>query len=285
MKIIRNKRGRVGRRTLWEKLRFRYTISVVNENELKEVRSLRISQIGVIATIFIYTGIVVGTTIWLYRSGPMSRKSEQTENVMRQTLIDDALRVDSLEHMVALQNHYIRNIQDILLGSVGLDTVYSVDSLTKMRSEELMNSTESERQFIERYEAAERYNVSSPISVDNKIHSFNMIRPTRGIISRPFNVVDSHLGVDVASTPQESVVAIMDGTVIVSTYAADEGYMIALLHPEGLMSLYMNCESLLKKHGDRVRQGDVVGLVSGSHLHFELWYEGQPLDPEKYIIF
>jgi murein DD-endopeptidase MepM/ murein hydrolase activator NlpD len=50
---------------------------------------------------------------------------------------------------------------------------------------------------------------------------------------------------------------------------------------------------LLKKQGDKVKQGDVIALVSGNrtayqtspHLHFELWYEGQPLDPEKYILF
>ena len=71
------------------------------------------------------------------------------------------------------------------------------------------------------------------------------------------------------------------------------GYTICIVHPGELISVYKHCESLLKKSGDRVKQGDVVALVgrgtdvsmSGSHLHFELWYQGQPLDPEKYILF
>ena len=71
------------------------------------------------------------------------------------------------------------------------------------------------------------------------------------------------------------------------------GYTIGVVHPVELISVYKHSASILKKTGSRVKQGDVVALVSrgtdralqGSHLHFELWYQGQPLDPEKYILF
>jgi lipoprotein NlpD len=212
---------------------------------------------------------------------------------MRQTIIDEALRIDSLEHIVNLQNHYITNIQDIFAGNINLDTVYSVDSLTIVRSEQLMEKTDREENFVTAYEEAERYNITSPIATGAKLQSLNMIRPTIGIIAQRFNPTEDHRGVDIAANPQESVVAVMDGTVVVSAYTSTSGYIICLSHPGGLMSVYKHCESLLKKQGDKVKQGDVIALVSGNrtayqtspHLHFELWYEGQPLDPEKYILF
>jgi murein DD-endopeptidase MepM/ murein hydrolase activator NlpD len=49
---------------------------------------------------------------------------------------------------------------------------------------------------------------------------------------------------------------------------------------------------LLKKVGDFVKAGEVVAIIgnsgeltSGSHLHFELWYNGSAIDPQKYISF
>ncbi|OPZ41388.1 MAG: Murein DD-endopeptidase MepM [Bacteroidetes bacterium ADurb.BinA104] len=86
--------------------------------------------------------------------------------------------------------------------------------------------------------------------------------------------------------------AVLDGTVMLGSFTAESGYTICILHSGELVSVYKHCESLLKKSGDRVRQGEVVALVGrgangdtpGSHLHFELWYQGQSLDPEKYIL-
>ena len=58
--------------------------------------------------------------------------------------------------------------------------------------------------------------------------------------------------------------------------------------------LYINITaSLLKETGDLVRAGEAISVVgdsgelytSGPHLHFEIWYKGSPLDPEKHILF
>lgn len=293
MKSIRNKRKRIAKQSLWDKLVFKYNISIVNQNELREVVNVKLSRLRLILLLLLYTAVVITLGILLYNKTPKQRNDTYQDNLMRQTIIDEALRIDSLEYIVNLQNHYITNIQDIFAGNINLDTVYSVDSLTIVRSEQLMEKTDREENFVTAYEEAERYNITSPIATGAKLQSLNMIRPTIGIIAQRFNLTEDHRGVDIAANPQESVVAVMDGTVVVSAYTSTSGYIICLSHPGGLMSVYKHCESLLKKQGDKVKQGDVIALVSGNrttyqtspHLHFELWYEGQPLDPEKYILF
>ena len=146
---------------------------------------------------------------------------------------------------------------------------------------------------MRQYEEAERYNITSQSQPVNDVRSISIFRPTAGLVSKSYNALDQHWGVDIAASPNQSVVSVLDGTVLMSTYTSDNGYTIVVVHPGELISVYKHCESLLKKTGDRVKQGEVVALVGrgkdsslqGSHLHFELWYQGQPLDPEKYILF
>ena len=112
------------------------------------------------------------------------------------------------------------------------------------------------------------------------------------MVSDHFNAEKKHYGTDIAANPNESVLATMDGTVILSTYTAETGYLIVVQHNQVLISIYKQCGSLLKKEGERVKGGEAIALVgnsgtlsTGPHLHFELWYKGHPVNPEKYIVF
>lgn len=146
---------------------------------------------------------------------------------------------------------------------------------------------------MRQYEESERYSITSQEQPVNDVSSISMFRPTAGLVTEHYNSMENHLGVDIAASPNQSVVAVMDGTVVLATYTSEMGYTICIAHPGNLISVYKHCESVLKKSGDKVRQGDVVALVGrgtddllqGAHLHYELWYQEQPLDPEKYILF
>lgn len=293
MKSIRQKRKAAGRKSLLRRFLYMYRLSVVNEDEQRKVFGMRISHfiftLSVLAVAFIGAWIGVG----IYRHSPKQVGNVEQDYLIRQSIVNEALRIDSLEQILALQDQYITNIQDIIAGTVSIDTVYSIDSLARQRSDQIMERTEIEENFMRQYEEAERYNITSQSRPVNDVLSINMFRPTAGLVSNSYNALDQHLGVDIAASPNQSVVAVLDGTVLLATYTSETGYTICIVHPGELISVYKHCESLLKKSGDRVKQGDVVALVGrgtdyslqGSHLHFELWYQGQPLDPEKYILF
>ena len=210
---------------------------------------------------------------------------------VRSQIVSNALRVDSLQQVLNRQNLYIMNIQDIFSGNIPVDSVQTLDSLTTVRKDTLMERTKREEEFRRQYEETEKYNLTS-ITSQPDVTGLILYRPTRGMVSDRFDAKKKHYGTDIAANPNESVLATMDGTVILSTYTAETGYLIGVQHSQDLISVYKHCGSLLKKEGDRVKGGEAIALVgnsgtfsTGPHLHFELWYKGHPVNPEKYIVF
>ncbi len=293
MKSIRQKRKEVGRKSLFSRFVYLYRLTVVNEDEQRRVFRMKISHFILTVIFLAVAGLGAWGGIAVFRRLPKQVGTARQDYLVRQAIVNEALRIDSLEQVFELQNKYITNLQDIIAGTVSIDTVYSIDSLARVRSELLMERSEREENFMRQYEEAERYNITSQSQPVNDVLSISIFRPTAGLVSQSYNALEQHLGVDIAASPNQSVVSVMDGTVLMSTYTSEMGYTICIVHPGELISIYKHCESLLKKTGDRVKQGDVVALVGrgtdgvtqGSHLHFELWYQGQPLDPEKYILF
>jgi lipoprotein NlpD len=293
MKSIRQRRKELGRKSLLRKFVFLYRLTVVNENEQRRVLRMRISHLMLTMAVLLVAGLGAWGGIAVFRRMPKQVGATRQDYLLRQAIVNEALRIDSLEQVFELQNRYITNLQDIIAGTVKLDTVYSVDSLARVRSELLMERSEREENFMRQYEEAERYNITSQSQPVSDILAISMFRPTAGLVIKSYNALEQHLGVDIAASPNQSVVSVLDGTVLLATYTSEMGYTICIAHPGELISVYKHCESVLKKSGDRVRQGEVIALVGqgkdkalqGSHLHFELWYQGQPLDPEKYILF
>ena len=279
------------RKKFWRNFKFKYKLTITNENTLEEVIGIHVAKLnGVSVLLFAVTvifliaaTIIAFTPLRNYLPGYMNSE-------VRELVVNNALRVDSLQQLLNRQNMYIMNIQDIFSGKVKADTVASIDSLTMVRSEELMERTEAEEQFRKQYEESERYNLTT---MDNAQATLGLVfyRPTRGMISSGFDANGKHFGIDIAANPNESVLATLDGTVILSTYTAETGYVIQIQHAQNIVSVYKHCGSLLKKVGDTVKAGEAIALVgntgektTGPHLHFELWSKGRALDPSKYIV-
>ncbi len=132
---------------------------------------------------------------------------------VRAQVVENALRVDSLQQLVDRQNLYIMNIQDIFSGKVRVDSVQSMDTLTTMRKDSLMERTKREEEFRRQYEETEKYNLTS-ITSQPDVNGLIFYRPTRGMISAHFDAEKKHYGTDIAANPNESVLATLDGTVI-----------------------------------------------------------------------
>lgn len=280
------------RRALWHNFKFKYKLTLVNENTLEEIMCIHVSKLNglswllvAVTVIFLISAtIIVFTPLRNYLPGYMNSE-------VRSQVVINALRADSLQQVVARQNLYIMNIQDIFSGRVKADTVQSIDSLTIVRSDSLMERTRKEEEFRKQYEDSERYNLTA-VNDNNATSGLIFYRPTRGMMSSNFDPDNRHYGVDIAANPNESILATLDGTVILSTYTAETGYVIQIQHSQDFVSVYKHCGSLLKKEGDSVKGGEAIAVVgntgektTGPHLHFELWYKGRAIDPSKYIVF
>ena len=280
------------RKAFWKNFKFKYKLTITNENTLEEIVGIHVSKLNgvsvllsAVMVIFLIASLIIAfTPLRNYLPGYMNSE-------VREQVVLNALRADSLQQMLERQRMYILNIQDIISGTVKVDSVHSIDSLTVVRSEELMERTQAEDEFRKQYEETERYNLTT---IDNApvVTGLIFFRPTRGMVSSVFDANKRHFGIDIAASPNESVLATLDGTVIMATYTADTGYVIQVQHNQNLVSVYKHCGSLLKKEGDVVKAGEAIALVgntgektTGPHLHFEIWNRGRALDPSKYIVF
>ncbi|MDR0961697.1 MAG: M23 family metallopeptidase [Mediterranea sp.] len=290
--MTKKKKTKKRHKIFWDKLKFKYKLSVVNENTLEEVAKLHVSRLNGIAVLlsamtvlFLVAAVIIAyTPLRNYLPGYMNSE-------VRSLVVENALRVDSLQQLLNRQNLYITNIQDIFRGTIRTDTVHSIDSLTTVRGDSLMEHTGRELDFRRQYEESEKYNLTS-ITELPEVEGVIFYRPTRGLLSSKFDADHRHYGIDIAATPGESVVATLEGTVILSTYTAETGYVIEVQHNRDFVSVYKHCSALLKREGDGVKAGEAIALVgntgtesTGPHLHFELWHKGRAVNPELYIVF
>lgn len=119
----------------------------------------------------------------------------------------------------------------------------------------------------------------------------HFIKPINGFVSRDYNPEEGHYGIDIIAKNGSPVYAAAGGYVVFSDFTVDDGYMIIIVHPNDYISIYKHCSSLLKNKKEKIVQGELIALAGntghkshGPHLHFELWKNGKPLNPEKLFI-
>jgi murein DD-endopeptidase MepM/ murein hydrolase activator NlpD len=277
--------------SFWKRIRFKYKLSFLNENTLEEVFSFRLSFLSgsltlagfIVFLVVLTSAVIINTPIRNYLPGYL-------DSEIRQQMMENALKTDSLEQEINNQLQYLNNIKAILRGDSPVAEIPEPDTVS-VRIESLKKS-EKLTEFVRSFEEEEKYNLNALTSSTALPENLIFYRPIRGFISSHFNFQEKHYGIDIAATPKESVLATMKGTIVLSGFDANSGYIIQIQHPSGFVSIYKHNAILLKKQGDEVNAGEAIAIVgntgnlsSGTHLHFELWYKGKPLDPEEFIVF
>ncbi len=118
-------------------------------------------------------------------------------------------------------------------------------------------------------------------------------RPSNGVFSSGYgyrkNLGDFHTGIDYAGAVGTYIYAADGGTVISSGWKGNYGYCVMIDHGNGYVTLYAHCSSLKVSQGQKVAKGEVIALVgatgrvTGPHLHFEIRYNGQHVNPLNYV--
>jgi murein DD-endopeptidase MepM/ murein hydrolase activator NlpD len=121
--------------------------------------------------------------------------------------------------------------------------------------------------------------------------SFPLYPPVVGYVSQGFDDARRHFGIDYAGRRGSIISAAADGYVVFSGWTYDDGNMIILSHGSGYFTIYKHNQSLLKSASEFVKRGQPIALLGnsgntsyGPHLHFELWKDGQPQNPDEYMI-
>lgn len=98
-----------------------------------------------------------------------------------------------------------------------------------------------------------------------------------------------HNGIDIPLGMGQSVYAVADGTVVVSSFKGGYGYLVRISHGNGVETMYAHNSQLLVDAGDFVKQGQIIaragssGDSTGPHIHFEIRVNNTPVDPMPWI--
>ncbi len=277
-----------------DKLKSKYRLNILNDQTFEEVWAMRLSRLNVIAFFGSAAILIVILVIALIAFTPIREFIPgYPDGNTRRNIVINALKADSLEHELKLWKDYYNNINNIIRGGEPLSVISKPDSSVKYKEIRFTRSVEDSLLRMQ-IEENEMYNLSVFDGRKTKSNISNMLffTPVKGVVTSTFSLQLNHYGVDIVAAPNEPVVAVADGTVTLSTWTLETGYVLQIQHDDNLISVYKHNSQLLKKQGTRVKAGETIAIIgnsgeltTGPHLHFELWYNGNPIDPQKYIVF
>lgn len=268
-KLLRIKhRGKSGRTP---RARRRWRVEIINENTLTRTWSWRLSEMKAWAAgaVLLAGGaslvamIVIFTPLGAILRGDLPRD-------LRGQYRDMALRVDSVSRLARINEAYTRNIVGILTDSLPDDyeqaEQQAIAAEGSPTADSLMTASDAEKQFVQQFEARERFNLSvlSPIAAE-------------GMIFETPTASDDGIG---------AVAAIYRGTVVALSYDKDGLATVTVQHPNDFISSYANLKEAYVKKGEKIVAGQRIGKsTTEAPLLFELWHAGSKLDAAQYIIY
>jgi len=275
-----------------KKLTNKYRLVILNENTFQEQFSLKLSLLNVfvfgslfsILLIVLTTFLISFTSLREYIPGYSS-----TELKKKATKL--VYETDSLRHQLAVLQDYTRAIRPVLTGEIEPEEIKAIKSTISKDDidDEKLSASKKDSLFREEIESKSLFVLSGLDDGKAKVVFF---APLTGTITQKFDAVEKHYAVDVVAKKETPVKSVADGTVIFSEWTSETGYVIMVQHVNEYISVYKHNGSLLKQQGDFVKSGEVIAsvgstgeLTTGPHLHFELWNNGYPINPENYINF
>lgn len=264
-----------------EKLKDTYRILVIDVEDLKEVGSYQFTMARlytyIISIFLIFSILLVSMIAFTPLKRLMPGYGDIEEN---QKFLELRKNISELEADLEDQIIYTQGLQNMLSGQNSED----LDLPTKNDDEE---STQ---------------NSNSSVIVSNKdlkesaftksLNNLYFVPPLTGTKSASFDRSKKHFGIDILAPKGTAIKSITSGVVISSDFTVETGNTIGIQHPNNLISIYKHNSALLKNIGDKVSAGEAIAIIGnsgeltdGPHLHFELWYNGNPLNPENFINF
>jgi len=279
---------------LSERLRRKYRLVILNDASFEEKFSLRLTPGGILILVsaitifmsFLLTSLIAFTPLREYIPGYGDISD-------RKALIALSLKADSVADLIKAKNEYIENLQNVLSGNLTSDTTQPQKTEEKNNQHISIKPSKTDSVLRQEIEQQDKFSLTlSNSSGASGISGYFFFSPVKGMVTHSFNIAEGHFGVDVVAKENEFIKAALDGTVVYAGWTANDGYVIQLQHSNNLMSIYKHNSDITKNIGDHVKAGEPIAIIgntgetsSGTHLHFELWYNGTPINPQDYVLF
>ena len=285
---MKNKKENKG---FFKKLFNDYKVVVSSEDTFEEKFAFKASKINVFVLMLVYSVILISFTISVVF---FTQLRELVPGYSSSDLLSRAIyltqKTDSLERQIELNNKFYKSIEDVLSGKT--DEFIERDNIpidSSLNDKNLFSiSPNSEDSILRNYvDSQDKFNLTkNELDIENKM----FFSPIKGDITQAFNFEENHFAIDIAADIGTPVKSILDGKILFSEWSVDTGHVIIVDHGDNIVSVYKHNSKSLKEQNDFVQAGEVIAysgnqgsLSSGPHLHFELWKNGTPIDPEPLL--
>lgn len=280
----------------WREFFRRHRLSLRNTRSNREVWHTYISPSKIISTGVVLTLTLFALVVTVVSYSPLLEylpgyRSEALRS--RNEIIANIIRLDSLESVIDNMMFYNQNVTKIMDGKL-VEINRDREIVGSRESANSVKPNSADSTLRRQMEGEGRYN----IRMAEVLAGIPISKPIDGIVTKRFDISKERFGVEVVGATGETILALQDGVVQFAGWLPEGGYMVTILHPESMVSLYSGLSRVIVKRGESVRGGVVIGYnseerveedgsrkVVSSPVVFELWSGGNPVDPERFITF
>ncbi len=267
----------------WFNKKFKLVLYLTESLEAKN--TFKFSRIGfIIFNLFILSMLFWGFWVLIGKTNLKTKLPDFPDAKTIQYMYANKLKVDSIEKELEYRDTYLKAITTILFELDTIETGHSYFSQVKP-ADSLLNISGSDRS--KGIWVNQSFNIAFP-----QRPVIQLYPPLKGVITNKFNPSINHFGTDIVAQNDMIVKAARKGTVIAANYTVETGYTLILQHDMGIITIYRHNKSLRVKTSEKVVAGQAIAVMgnsgensTGEHLHFEVWIDGNPVNPENYTNF
>jgi murein DD-endopeptidase MepM/ murein hydrolase activator NlpD len=282
----------------WEDLKkqltHKFRLIVFDADTYEEIGKMSFTRFSLIIFGALSFVVVIGIVVTIIIYTPLHRLlPAYTDSALQRDILTNAAKVDSLERQIQVRDQYFDNLKKIIQGKVP-ENVESGSAKTVNINDINLSKSKHDSVLRKEVEKEEQYNVPlvEDVKSSRRFANLHFFIPVKGLIVNKFNSEQKHFAIDIVAAPNQAILSVLEGTVIAANWTLATGYVIEVQHDNNLVSFYKHNSALLKEVGDHVSAGETIAIIgntgeltTGPHLHFELWHNGTPLNPEDYLIF
>ena len=289
MKFLKNIRA--WQRNFFRKRRF----NMLNATDNSEEWHMHLSPASIFAAFVSFALLLFILILTLVAYSPVLEflPGYRTEaDRSRESLVQNIIRLDSMERMMNDMLTSTQNIALIMEGKTPVARVLANSDSTRATKVLVMPSPE-DSVLRAQMEGDGEYAVTGRSGGSRRSvrEAIELATPVEGIITDRFDIRNGNFGIRIAAAASDRIAAVDNGTVVLSLWTPETGYMVELQHAGNLLSVYKGLSQSLVTKGQTIRAGELIGYNAEAEqgevrlFEFELWNNGKPVDPEGYIVF